>query len=118
MQLPSYYGPMVDRTEYLCLLNIALFHLTYIHSDVTDDAVSMCHIAFAYDSVMENNCALTQSMESLPRELDLDGYHLACSRYPRPCLSLLRHAERHHPHLALPHPLHTPPPAISQVFQA
>ncbi|KAJ7873396.1 hypothetical protein B0H14DRAFT_2720565 [Mycena olivaceomarginata] len=56
-QLPSYCDPSVDK------------------SDIMDDAVSVRPVP--YDSVQANDRALTQWMDNLPAELDLDEYRLA-----------------------------------------
>jgi hypothetical protein len=74
-QLPSYCDPAIDKTGRLYLPNIALFRLAYILGDVMDDAVSVRPVS--YESVMANDRALTQWMESLPSELDLDDYRIA-----------------------------------------
>lgn len=74
-QLPSYCDPAVDKTGRLYLPNIALFRLSYLLGDIIDDAVSVRPVP--YDNVMANDRALTQWMENLPSELDLDEYRLA-----------------------------------------
>ncbi|KAF7354944.1 hypothetical protein MSAN_01409300 [Mycena sanguinolenta] len=74
-QLPSYCDPNVDKTGRLYLPNIALFRLAFILGDIMDDAVSVRPVP--YDSVQANDRALTQWMENLPPELDLDEYRLA-----------------------------------------
>ncbi|KAJ7781666.1 fungal-specific transcription factor domain-containing protein [Mycena metata] len=74
-QLPSYCDPSVDKTGRLYLPNIALFRLAFILGDIMDDAVSVRPVP--YDSVQANDRALTQWMENLPSELDLDEYRLA-----------------------------------------
>ncbi|KAJ7265850.1 fungal-specific transcription factor domain-containing protein [Mycena haematopus] len=74
-QLPSYCDPSVDKTGRLYLPNIALFRLAFILGDIMDDAVSVRPVP--YDSVQANDRALTQWMENLPPELDLDEYRLA-----------------------------------------
>ncbi|KAJ7477152.1 fungal-specific transcription factor domain-containing protein [Mycena galericulata] len=74
-QLPSYCDPGVDKTGRLYLPNIALFRLAFILGDIMDDAVSVRPVP--YDSVQANDRALTQWMDNLPSELDLDEYRLA-----------------------------------------
>ncbi|KAJ7162629.1 fungal-specific transcription factor domain-containing protein [Mycena crocata] len=74
-QLPSYCDPSVDKSGRLYLPNIALFRLAFILGDIMDDAVSVRPVP--YDSVMANDRALTQWMDNLPSELDLDEYRLA-----------------------------------------
>ncbi|KAJ7762810.1 fungal-specific transcription factor domain-containing protein [Mycena maculata] len=74
-QLPSYCDPGADKTGRLYLPNIALFRLAFILGDIMDDAVSVRPVP--YDSVLANDRALTQWMDNLPPELDLDEYRLA-----------------------------------------
>ncbi|KAF7301596.1 hypothetical protein MIND_00725100 [Mycena indigotica] len=74
-QLPSYCDPTLDKTGRLFLPNIALFRLAFILGDIMDDAVSVRPVP--YDSVLANDRALTQWMDNLPPELDLDEYRLA-----------------------------------------
>ncbi|KAJ7672858.1 fungal-specific transcription factor domain-containing protein [Mycena rosella] len=74
-QLPSYCDLSVDKTGRLYLPNIALFRLAFILGDIMDDAVSVRPVP--YDSVQANDRALTQWMDNLPPELDLDEYRLA-----------------------------------------
>ncbi|KAF7331761.1 hypothetical protein MKEN_00056000 [Mycena kentingensis (nom. inval.)] len=74
-QLPSYCDPAVDKTGRLYLPNIALFRLAFILGDIMDDAVSVRPVP--YESVLSNDRALTQWMDNLPQELDLDEYRLA-----------------------------------------
>ncbi|KAG7445961.1 uncharacterized protein BT62DRAFT_932306 [Guyanagaster necrorhizus] len=74
-QLPSYCDPAIDKTGRLYLPNIALFRLAYILGDIMDDAVSIRPVP--YESVQANDRALTQWMDSLPSELDLDEYRVA-----------------------------------------
>ncbi|KAF8076015.1 fungal-specific transcription factor domain-containing protein [Lyophyllum atratum] len=76
-QLPSYCDPAVDKTGRLYLPNIALFRLAFILGDIMDDAVSVRPVP--YESVQANDRALTQWMEELPTELDLDEYRVARS---------------------------------------
>lgn len=74
-QLPSYCDPALDKSGRLYLPNIALFRLAFILGDIMDDAVSVRPIP--YDSVQANDRALTQWMDNLPPELDLDEYRVA-----------------------------------------
>ncbi|KAG6919321.1 hypothetical protein DXG01_007454 [Tephrocybe rancida] len=76
-QLPSYCDPTIDKTGRLYLPNIALFRLAFILGDIMDDAVSVRPVP--YESVTANDRALTQWMEELPSELDLDEYRVARS---------------------------------------
>lgn len=76
-QLPSYCDPALDKTGRLYLPNIALFRLAYILGDVVDDALSVRPVP--YENVQANDRALTQWMENLPSELDLDEYRVARS---------------------------------------
>ncbi|KAF5333453.1 hypothetical protein D9611_002362 [Ephemerocybe angulata] len=76
-QLPSYCDPSVDKTGRLYLPNIALFRLAFILGDIMDDAVSVRTVP--YENVMANDRALTQWMENLPPEMDLDEYRVARS---------------------------------------
>lgn len=74
-QLPSYCDPAVDKTGRLYLPNIALFRLAFILGDIIDDAVSVRPPP--YESVQANDRALTQWMDNLPSELNLDEYRVA-----------------------------------------
>lgn len=74
-ELPSYCDPAVDKTGRLYLPNIALFRLAHILGDIMDDAVSVRPVR--YDNVQANDRALSQWMENLPHELDLDEYRVA-----------------------------------------
>jgi hypothetical protein len=74
-QLPSYCDPAIDKTGRFYLPNIALFKLAYILGDIMDDAVSVRPVP--YENVLANDRALTQWMENLPEELDLDEYRTA-----------------------------------------
>ena len=74
-QLPSYCDPELDSTGRLYLPNIALFRLAVILGDIMDDAVSVRPVP--YESVQANDRALTQWMDTLPPELDLDEYRVA-----------------------------------------
>lgn len=76
-QLPSYCDPSVDKTGRLYLPNIALFRLAFILGDIMDDAVSVRTVP--YENVLANDRALTQWMENLPPEMDLDEYRVARS---------------------------------------
>lgn len=76
-QLPSYCDPALDKTGRLYLPNIALFRLAYILGDIVDDALSLRLVP--YENVQANDRALTQWMENLPAELDLDEYRVARS---------------------------------------
>ncbi|KAF9452002.1 hypothetical protein P691DRAFT_722737 [Macrolepiota fuliginosa MF-IS2] len=76
-QLPSYCDPAVDKTGRLYLPNIALFRLAFILGDIVDDALSVRPVP--YENVQANDRALTQWMENLPAELDLDEYRVARS---------------------------------------
>ncbi|KAG7096594.1 hypothetical protein E1B28_004013 [Marasmius oreades] len=74
-QLPSYCDPAIDKTGRLYLPNIALFRLAFILGDIVDDAVSVRPVP--YESVKANDRALTEWMDNLPAELDLDEYRVA-----------------------------------------
>jgi len=76
-QLPSYCDPAIDKTGRLFAPNVALFRLAYILGDIMDDAVSVRPVP--YESVQANDRALTQWMDGLPVELDLDEYRMARS---------------------------------------
>ncbi|KAH9482451.1 Fusarisetin A cluster transcription factor fsa6 [Psilocybe cubensis] len=76
-QLPTYCDPALDKTGRLYLPNIALFRLAFILGDIMDDAVSIRPVS--YDSVQANDRALTQWMETLPPELDMDEFRVARS---------------------------------------
>jgi len=76
-QLPSYCDPAVDKSGRLYLPNIALFRLAFILGDIMDDAVSIRPVP--YENVQANDRALTQWMEKLPQELDLDEFRIARS---------------------------------------
>lgn len=76
-QLPSYCDPAIDKTGRLYLPNIALFRLAFILGDIMDDAVSVRPVP--YESVQANDRALTQWMEDLPPEMELDEYRVARS---------------------------------------
>ena len=76
-QFPSYCDPAVDKSGRLYLPNIALFRLAFILGDIMDDAVSVRPVP--YENVQANDRALTQWMDNLPQELDLDDYRVARS---------------------------------------
>ncbi|TFK43308.1 fungal-specific transcription factor domain-containing protein [Crucibulum laeve] len=76
-QLPSYCDPALDKTGRLYLPNIALFKLAFILGDIMDDAVSVRPVP--YENVQANDRALTQWMDNLPVEMDLDEYRVARS---------------------------------------
>ena len=75
--LPAYCDPAIDKSGRLYLPNIALFRLAFILGDIMDDAVSVRPVP--YENVQANDRALTQWMENLPHELDLDEYRVARS---------------------------------------
>lgn len=76
-KLPSYCDPELDKSGRLYLPNIALFRLAFILGDIMDDAVSVRPVP--YENVAANDRALTQWMDNLPPELDLDEYRVARS---------------------------------------
>ena len=77
-QLPSANDPMVYPSEpRVYLPNLALFRLAYILGDIMDSAVSLRPVP--YDIVQANDRSLTQWMESLPSELNLDEFRVARS---------------------------------------
>jgi hypothetical protein len=76
-QFPSYCSPEIDKTGRLYVPNIALFRLATILGDIMDNAVSMRPVS--YDSVLDNDRALTQWMDALPQELNLDEFRIARS---------------------------------------
>ncbi|KAL4082053.1 fungal-specific transcription factor domain-containing protein [Scleroderma yunnanense] len=77
-QLPSANDPILYPTEpRIYLPNLALFRLAYILGDIMDSAVSLRPVP--YDIVQANDRSLTQWMESLPPELDLDEFRVARS---------------------------------------
>ncbi|KAG0698840.1 fungal-specific transcription factor domain-containing protein [Suillus ampliporus] len=55
--------------------NIALFNLAYVLGDIMDSAVSLRSVP--YETVLSHDKALTNWMESLPQELDLDEFRIA-----------------------------------------
>jgi hypothetical protein len=76
-QLPSFCDPAIDKTGRIYVPNIALFRLAFILGDIVDDALSVRPVP--YENVQANDRALTQWMENLPAELDLDEYRVARS---------------------------------------
>ncbi|KAH7930037.1 hypothetical protein BV22DRAFT_1028781 [Leucogyrophana mollusca] len=76
-QLPSHSHPSNPAEGRLYLPNLALFRLAYILGDIMDNAVSLR--AVPYESVQASDRALTQWMDSLPPELDLDEFRIARS---------------------------------------
>lgn len=74
-QLPSHCDPSIDKSGRLYLPNIALFRLAYILGDIVDDA--LCTRSVPYENIMSNDRALTQWMDNLPPELDLDEFRVA-----------------------------------------
>ena len=76
-QFPSHCDPAIDKSGRLYLPNIALFRLAFILGDIMDDAVSVRPVP--YENVQTNDRALTQWMDNLPLELDLDDYRVARS---------------------------------------
>ncbi|OJA07772.1 hypothetical protein AZE42_02981 [Rhizopogon vesiculosus] len=55
--------------------NIALFRLAYVLGDIMDSAVSLRPVP--YETVLAHDKLLTNWMESLPPELDLDEFRIA-----------------------------------------
>ncbi|KAM6495681.1 Fungal specific transcription factor domain containing protein [Amanita muscaria] len=76
-QLPSYCDPAVDKTGRFFLPNIALLRLAGILGDIMDDAVSVRPVP--YENIQAHDRALTQWLENLPSELDLDDFRIARS---------------------------------------
>jgi hypothetical protein len=76
-QMPSYCSPDIDSTGRLYLPNIALFRLATILGDIMNNAVSVRPVP--YEAILENDRALTQWMDSIPVELDLDEFRVARS---------------------------------------
>lgn len=77
-QLPHASDPILYPSEpRIYLPNIALFRLAYILGDIMDSAVSLRTVP--YEVVQANDRSLTQWMESLPGELDLDEFRVARS---------------------------------------
>jgi len=75
--LPAPSDPTNPSEPRLYSPNHALFRLAYILGDIMDNAVSLREIS--YENVLENDRALTQWLEELPHELDLDEYRIARS---------------------------------------
>ena len=73
-QLPSYCDPQVDPSGKLYDANIQLFRLAYILGDIHDDAVSLQPVP--YDSVLEKDRHMQEWWDTLPPEMDMDGYAL------------------------------------------
>jgi hypothetical protein len=72
----------VDRAHHLdepriYLPNLHLFRLAYILGDIMDSAISMRPVA--YETVQAHDRSLTQWMDTLPPELDLDEFRVARS---------------------------------------
>lgn len=76
-QLPSHCDPVIDKTGRLYLPNIALLRLADILGHIMEDAVSVRPVP--YENVQANDRALTQWLENLPHELDLDDFRVARS---------------------------------------
>lgn len=76
-QLPSYCDPAIDKSGRLYLPNVALLRLADILGNIMDDAVSVRPVP--YENVQANDRALTQWLENLPPELDLDDFRVARS---------------------------------------
>lgn len=77
-QLPSAGDPIQYPSEpRIYLPNLALFRLAYILGDIMDSAVSLRSVP--YEVVQANDRSLTQWMDSLPSELDLDEFKVARS---------------------------------------
>ncbi|KAG6331659.1 hypothetical protein ID866_7430 [Astraeus odoratus] len=76
--LPSAHDPILYPSEpRIYLPNLALFRLAYILGDIMDSAVSLRPVP--YEVVQANDRSLTQWMEALPPELDLDEFRVARS---------------------------------------
>jgi hypothetical protein len=65
---------VVDPSKNSYDANIHLFRLAHILGDIMDDAVSLKPVS--YDSVLANDRLLQEWWETLPTELDMDGYTL------------------------------------------
>ncbi|KAI5982288.1 fungal-specific transcription factor domain-containing protein [Pisolithus marmoratus] len=77
-QLPCASDPILYPSEpRIYLPNLALFRLAYILGDIMDSAVSLRSVP--YEVVQTNDRSLTQWMEALPSELDLDEFKVARS---------------------------------------
>jgi hypothetical protein len=73
-QLPLYCDPQVDPSGKLYDANIQLFRLAYILGEIMDDAVSLQPVP--YDSILAKDRHLQEWWDTLPPELDMDGYAL------------------------------------------
>lgn len=67
----------MDKSGRLFLPNLALFRLANVLGDIMNDAVSFQPVK--YSSVLDNDRKLTQWLEDLPSELDLDDYRVTRS---------------------------------------
>lgn len=77
-QLPEPNDPVHHPDEpRIYLPNLHLFRLAYILGDIMDSAISMRPVA--YETVQAHDRALTQWMDTLPSELDLDEFRVARS---------------------------------------
>ncbi|KAF8556252.1 hypothetical protein OG21DRAFT_1409288 [Imleria badia] len=77
-QLPDTSDPAHHPDEpRIYVSNLHLFRLAYILGDIMDSAVSMRPVA--YETVQAHDRALTQWMDTLPPELDLDEFRVARS---------------------------------------
>jgi hypothetical protein len=69
-----YCDPQIDPSGKLYDANIQLFRLAYILGDIMDDAVSLRPVP--YDSILAKDRHLQEWWDTLPPELDMDGYLL------------------------------------------
>ncbi|EGO01553.1 hypothetical protein SERLA73DRAFT_158828 [Serpula lacrymans var. lacrymans S7.3] len=69
--------PAQNESSRLYLPNIALFRLAHILGDIMDNAVSLRPVP--YEAVQANDRALTQWIDTLPNELNLDEFRIARS---------------------------------------
>lgn len=77
-QLPDPGDPVHHPDEpRIYIPNLHLFRLAYILGDIMDSAVSLRPVA--YETVQTHDRALTQWMDTLPPELDLDEFRVARS---------------------------------------
>lgn len=77
-QLPDPSDPVHHPDEpRIYVPNLHLFRLAYILGDIMDTAVSMRPVA--YETLQAHDRALTQWMDTLPPELDLDEFRVARS---------------------------------------
>ena len=77
-QLPEPADPVHHPEEpRIYVPNLHLFRLAYILGDIMDSAISMRPVA--YETVQAHDRALTQWMDTLPPELDLDEFRVARS---------------------------------------